>query len=434
MPSDLNTIILKSIKSSSKYGLEIIDDIKKATNGTVILKQPSLYSALRRLEAKGYVSSFWRDSELGGKRHYYQATKQGIDALNSNIKIQDATDEFLNPQTPPTSQSEVNAYNMQNNSSSTAQKILDEDEFDEDEPESDKAPINYKSILGDFLNDDDDFIKEEPKPTTPSHVEIKEQKKEETKATQTSSYLKELEQMFKSDKPAQKPQQQKTEQRMQQQNETLKSMNKAEEMRMLEEMAKKYNKEISREPENAQTVEMNLLQKINEKKKIDEMQIKRHESQYLLINDMNFASGLCIFFISMAVYLTLFLLYLLKGWVDLEKYIIMGVCFLCSIIIVIYDLSCYRTQPDKRISIKFNWFKSFIVRFITFALLLVFIVSVNLLIGMESLTALFEVKYFIRWSFPTVLICGILFRWLINFILSKQRKYQTSKQDKKEEA
>ena len=75
MATDLNTLILNTIKSDSKYGLEIIDEIRTKTNGAIILKQPSLYSALRRLEAKGYVSSYWKDSEFGGKRHYYQATK-----------------------------------------------------------------------------------------------------------------------------------------------------------------------------------------------------------------------------------------------------------------------------------------------------------------------------------------------------------------------
>ena len=78
---NLNLTILKSISESEKYGLEIIEDITKKTNGQVIIKQPSLYSGLRRLEQKGLISSRWEDSELGGRRHYYAITNLGRSEL-----------------------------------------------------------------------------------------------------------------------------------------------------------------------------------------------------------------------------------------------------------------------------------------------------------------------------------------------------------------
>ena len=56
--SQINKAILNSLKNGDKYGLEIIKDIENFSNGRVKLKQPSLYSALRRMEKKGLISSF----------------------------------------------------------------------------------------------------------------------------------------------------------------------------------------------------------------------------------------------------------------------------------------------------------------------------------------------------------------------------------------
>ena len=75
-------LILDSLSDGSKYGLEIIEYITKKTHGGYILKKPTLYSCLTRLEKKGLVSSsFWGESEFGGKRHYYALTNEGKENL-----------------------------------------------------------------------------------------------------------------------------------------------------------------------------------------------------------------------------------------------------------------------------------------------------------------------------------------------------------------
>lgn len=78
---NIDTIILKCLKIGDMYGLEIINHIKKASYGTYILKQPTLYSALKRLEGKRYITSYWRDSAIGGRRHYYQLTETGKESF-----------------------------------------------------------------------------------------------------------------------------------------------------------------------------------------------------------------------------------------------------------------------------------------------------------------------------------------------------------------
>ncbi len=73
----LSTIILSTLLDNDKYGYEIIELIREKTNGDVNIKQPSLYSSLKRMQDQGLISSYWRDSEIGGRRHYYSITDYG---------------------------------------------------------------------------------------------------------------------------------------------------------------------------------------------------------------------------------------------------------------------------------------------------------------------------------------------------------------------
>ncbi|MBO5046440.1 MAG: helix-turn-helix transcriptional regulator [Clostridia bacterium] len=73
----INTIILRSLYDGDKYGYEIIAEIERKSRGQYSLKQPSLYSALKRLEKEGYVTCYWGGSVGGGRRKYFSLTEQG---------------------------------------------------------------------------------------------------------------------------------------------------------------------------------------------------------------------------------------------------------------------------------------------------------------------------------------------------------------------
>ena len=76
---NIDTIILKTMLDGDKYGLDIIKEVEARSNGTYALKQPTLYSCLKRLENQELISSYWLDSDIGGKRHYYKLTEKGRD-------------------------------------------------------------------------------------------------------------------------------------------------------------------------------------------------------------------------------------------------------------------------------------------------------------------------------------------------------------------
>lgn len=73
----LSTIILSTLLQGDKYGYEIINEIKNKTDGELVIKQPSLYSSLTRMEKQNLISSYWGKSDIGGKRHYYSITDFG---------------------------------------------------------------------------------------------------------------------------------------------------------------------------------------------------------------------------------------------------------------------------------------------------------------------------------------------------------------------
>ncbi len=80
----IDTIILKSLYTGDKYGLEIIQEVEEKTGGNYELKQPTLYSCLKRLETQGLLSSYTVDSEVGGRRRYYKLTEQGVATYREN--------------------------------------------------------------------------------------------------------------------------------------------------------------------------------------------------------------------------------------------------------------------------------------------------------------------------------------------------------------
>ena len=79
---NIDTIILKTMLEEDKYGLDIIKEVEQRSSGTYELKQPTLYSCLKRLENQELITSYWLDSDIGGRRHYYKLTEKGRDFYN----------------------------------------------------------------------------------------------------------------------------------------------------------------------------------------------------------------------------------------------------------------------------------------------------------------------------------------------------------------
>ncbi len=80
----INTIILRALYEGDRYGYDIISEIEQKSHGQYTLKQPTLYSALKRLEKQGYVKSYWGGVSNGGRRRYFSLTEEGRDIAEKN--------------------------------------------------------------------------------------------------------------------------------------------------------------------------------------------------------------------------------------------------------------------------------------------------------------------------------------------------------------
>ena len=78
---NVDAIILKCLSGGELYGTQICNLIHAASEGTYTLKKPTLYSALKRLQADKLVSIRIEESPIGGTRHYYTLTDAGREYL-----------------------------------------------------------------------------------------------------------------------------------------------------------------------------------------------------------------------------------------------------------------------------------------------------------------------------------------------------------------
>ncbi len=75
-----DTIILASLMAEDSYGYRISRMISKKTDGLFEMKEATLYTAFKRLEELGYISSYWGEEGTGARRRYYAITAAGREA------------------------------------------------------------------------------------------------------------------------------------------------------------------------------------------------------------------------------------------------------------------------------------------------------------------------------------------------------------------
>lgn len=155
----INTIILRALYDGDKYGYEIIAEIERKSHGQYSLKQPSLYSALKRLEKDGYVTSYWGGSVSGGRRKYFSLTEAGKAISEQNQSeweysrtvidslISDKDFDFSNP--APT---QVNMRVLKNSTSRVPRGEDEDSELDylpsfDDDAELDQIEESYQEKL-----------------------------------------------------------------------------------------------------------------------------------------------------------------------------------------------------------------------------------------------------------------------------------------------
>lgn len=85
-----DAVILAQLMRRDSYGYEINKTLESCSGGEFVLKEATLYTAFRRLEDSGLITSYWGDEAVGARRKYYKITARGRDAYRQ------ARDEWQN--------------------------------------------------------------------------------------------------------------------------------------------------------------------------------------------------------------------------------------------------------------------------------------------------------------------------------------------------
>ena len=73
----LDLLILQTLSSGPLHGVGVADRIRQVTRGTFDVKPGSLFPALHRLEARGWVRAAWGASATNRRAKYYTLTAKG---------------------------------------------------------------------------------------------------------------------------------------------------------------------------------------------------------------------------------------------------------------------------------------------------------------------------------------------------------------------
>ena len=73
----LDVLILKTLDLAPMHGWGISQRIQQLSHDVLQVNQGSLYPALYRLEAKGWIRSQWGNSENNRRARFYELTKTG---------------------------------------------------------------------------------------------------------------------------------------------------------------------------------------------------------------------------------------------------------------------------------------------------------------------------------------------------------------------
>jgi len=77
----LDLLMLQTLKWGPKHGYGIGKWINEQTGGSVDLDEGALYSALHRLEKKGFIKGSWGETDTGRRARFYTLEKKGAKAL-----------------------------------------------------------------------------------------------------------------------------------------------------------------------------------------------------------------------------------------------------------------------------------------------------------------------------------------------------------------
>ena len=85
LKGSIDILLLSIISNGDTYGYEIVKKLIQKSNNLYSMGEGTLYPALKRLELKKLIKSYWGESESAGRRKYYTITEAGKKELDKKV-------------------------------------------------------------------------------------------------------------------------------------------------------------------------------------------------------------------------------------------------------------------------------------------------------------------------------------------------------------
>lgn len=82
----LDVLVLRTLSWGPKHGYAVARFIREGSDGAFKVLDGALYTALHRMEARGWVESEWGASDRGKRAKFYRLTTAGRRALRSETQ------------------------------------------------------------------------------------------------------------------------------------------------------------------------------------------------------------------------------------------------------------------------------------------------------------------------------------------------------------
>ena len=83
----LDLLILKTLTWGARHGYAIASWIRDTTQQRLLIEDGALYTALHRMEKRGWIEAEWGLSDNNRKAKYYQLTSQGRRQLRAKTAV-----------------------------------------------------------------------------------------------------------------------------------------------------------------------------------------------------------------------------------------------------------------------------------------------------------------------------------------------------------
>ncbi|MEC3885608.1 PadR family transcriptional regulator [Halobacillus litoralis] len=85
MKGSIDILMLNLVNKRDMYGYEIVKHLKEESNQLYNMSEGTLYPALKRLEKKEWMTSYWSETDYG-RRKYYRITDEGRTVLLQKLE------------------------------------------------------------------------------------------------------------------------------------------------------------------------------------------------------------------------------------------------------------------------------------------------------------------------------------------------------------